>query len=124
LIFTDPRSGEQHGYYDRWATDDSFHYTGRGQRGDQTLTSGNLAIANHAKDGRALPLFQGAKGIVQYIGEFVLDDQDPYHWRTVHSTGGGPQRRVIRFHCVGSTGHPHARRPVRWACRSNRATRP
>jgi hypothetical protein len=98
LIFTDPRSGERHGYYDRWATDDSFHYTGRGQRGDQTLTSGNLAIANHAKDGRALRLFQGAKGIVQYIGEFVLDDQDPYDWGTAHSTGGGPQRRVIRFH--------------------------
>jgi predicted RNA-binding protein with PUA-like domain len=98
LIFTDPRSGERHGYYDLWATDDSFHYTGRGQRGDQTLTSGNLAVANHAKDGRALRLFQGAKGIVQYIGEFVLDDQDPYDWGAAHSTRGGPQRRVIRFH--------------------------
>jgi hypothetical protein len=62
------------------------------------LTSGNLAVANHVKDGRALRLFQGTKGIVQYIGEFVLDDQDPYDWGTAHSTRGGPQRRVIRFH--------------------------
>jgi hypothetical protein len=54
--------------------------------GDQTLTSGNLAVANYAKDGRALRLFQGAKGIVQYRGEFVLDDQDPYDWGTAHST--------------------------------------
>src|SRR5215218_224047 len=62
------------------------------------VTSGNLAVANHAKDGRALRLFQGAKGTVQYIGEFVLDDQDPYDWGTAHSTRGGPQPRVIRFH--------------------------
>lgn len=114
MIFTDPRSGEQHGYYDRWATDDSFHYTGRGQRGDQTLTSGNLAVANHAKDGRALRVFRGAKGIVQYIGEFVLDDQDPYDWGTAHSPGGGPQRRVIRFHLRRVDRPPHAPRPVRW----------
>jgi predicted RNA-binding protein with PUA-like domain len=98
FIFTDPRSGQQHGYYDEWAADGSFHYTGRGQRGDQTLTSGNLAVLNHVKDGKALRVFQGATGVVQYVGEFVLDDREPYDWRTAPSTGGGPLRRVIRFH--------------------------
>jgi hypothetical protein len=41
LVFTDPRSGERHGYFDQWAADDSFHYTGEGQRGDQTMTRGD-----------------------------------------------------------------------------------
>jgi hypothetical protein len=45
FVFTDPRSGEQHGYYDQWAPDGSFRYTGRGQRGPQTLTSGNRACS-------------------------------------------------------------------------------
>jgi predicted RNA-binding protein with PUA-like domain len=98
LIFTDPRSGEQHGYYDRWVSDGSFHYTGRGQHGHQTLTSGNLAVVNHVKDRRALRVFQGASGVVKYVGEFVLDEHEPYDWGTAPSTGGGPLRRVIRFH--------------------------
>jgi hypothetical protein len=98
FIFTDPRSGQQHGYYDEWTADGSFHYTGRGQRGDQTLTSGNLAVLNHVQDGKALRVFQGASGVVQYVGEFVLDDREPYDWRPAPSTGGGPLRQVIRFH--------------------------
>jgi predicted RNA-binding protein with PUA-like domain len=98
FIFTDPRSGEQHGYYDRWLPDGSFHYTGRGQRGDQTLTSGNLAVLNHVQDGKALRVFQGATGIVQYVGEFALDEHEPYDWGTAPSTGSGPLRKVVRFH--------------------------
>jgi predicted RNA-binding protein with PUA-like domain len=98
FIFTDPRSGEQHGYYDRWEADGSFHYIGHGQRGDQALAGGNRAVVNHAKDGRALRVFQGASGVVQYVGEFVLDDQHPYSWDRAASTMGGPVRRVIRFH--------------------------
>jgi hypothetical protein len=47
LIFTDPGSGHQHGYYDEWADDGTFHYTGMGQTGNQTFTSGNKAIRDH-----------------------------------------------------------------------------
>jgi hypothetical protein len=98
FIFTDPRLGEQHGYYDRWEADGSFHYAGHGRRGDQTLAGGNRAVVNHVKDGRALRVFQGASGVVQYVGEFVLDDQHPYSWDRAPSTMGGPVRQVIRFH--------------------------
>jgi len=35
LLFTDPATGERHGYFDGWADDGCFHYTGEGQRGDQ-----------------------------------------------------------------------------------------
>jgi hypothetical protein len=99
FLFTNPRSGEQHGYYyDGWEADGSFHYTGHGQRGDQTVAGGNLAVVNHVKDGRALRVFQGASGVIQYVGEFVLDDQDPYSWNWAPSTVDGPVRQVIDFH--------------------------
>jgi predicted RNA-binding protein with PUA-like domain len=87
LVFADPRSGERHGYFDHWAPDESFHYTGEGQRGDQTMTKGNLAILRHRADGRALRVFRGATGTVQYVGEFVLDELEPYTVEIAPSTG-------------------------------------
>jgi hypothetical protein len=121
LVFTDPRSGERHGYFDQWATDDSFHYTGEGQRGDQTMTRGNLAILSHRADGRALRVFQGASGTVQYVGQFVIDELEPFTITTAPSTNDGPPRQVIRFHLLpidravttaerGSLGRPFRRR--------------
>ena len=35
FLFSDPASGEQHGYFDRW-TDGAFHYSGEGQHGAAT----------------------------------------------------------------------------------------
>jgi hypothetical protein len=121
LVFTDPRSGERHGYFDHWAADDSFQYTGEGQRGDQTMTRGNLAILSHRADGRALRVFQGAAGTVQYVGQFVLDELEPFTITTAPSTNDGPPRQVIRFHLLpidravttaerGSLGRPFRRR--------------
>src|SRR5664279_3970289 len=66
FLFTDPASGEQHGYVDRWGEDGVFYYTGRGQRGDQTFTSGNKRILEHIQDGNALRVFRGARGVVSY----------------------------------------------------------
>lgn len=97
FLFTAASSGEQHGYFDRWREDGYFYYTGRGQRGDQTFTSGNLAILNHREDGRALRVFEGARGTVEYAGEFQLADDLPWIYENAPETGSGPQRRVIIF---------------------------
>jgi hypothetical protein len=53
FIFSEATSGEQHGYTDSWK-DGCFHYTGEGQRGDQKMTKGNLAILKAAQLGRAV----------------------------------------------------------------------
>jgi len=98
FVFTNLHARERQGYYDWWEEDGSFHYTGQGQRGYQTLTGGNLAVLNHVKDGRALRVFQGAGGAIQYVGEFVVDDHQPYSWNLAPSPTGGPVRHVIRFH--------------------------
>lgn len=96
LIFSDPVSGERHGYYDGWA-DGCFHYTGEGQYGDQQLKSGNASILNHEAEGRALRVFAGARGTVTYLDEFELDQAEPYYWTDAPETGDGPPRQVVVF---------------------------
>jgi hypothetical protein len=97
MLFADPDTGDQHGYTDRWVSNTEFHYTGEGQRGDQRVERGNLAILHHRDDSRSLRLFWGSKGTVEYAGEFEVDLNDPYYWDDSHETGGGPLRRVIVF---------------------------
>lgn len=100
LIFTAPSSGHQHGYYDTWNEDGTFHYTGEGQTGDQKMVRGNKAIYEHRETGKRLRLFEGARGTVRYLGEWTLDPEQPYSEGEAPATGGGPLRKVIRFHLV------------------------
>jgi hypothetical protein len=97
FVFTDPEVGEQHGYYDGWLGDGCFHYTGEGQRGDQQMKSGNAAILNHKRDGRALRVFDGARGVVTYLDEFEIDDVEPFYRADASETHEGPERQVIVF---------------------------
>lgn len=96
LIFSDPVAGEPHGYYDGW-DNEVFHYTGEGQRGDQQMKSGNAAILNHAKEGRPLRLFEGARNLVTYEGEFEVDREQPFYLTDAPETNDGPLRQVIVF---------------------------
>ncbi len=70
-------SGEQYGYTDGWNEDNSAYlYTGEGKRDDMTLDRNNLAIAEHARTGRALYLFRSlgkSKGYL-FEGEFSCAD--------------------------------------------------
>jgi hypothetical protein len=97
LVFSDPIAGEPHGYFDGWRADGYFHYTGEGQRGDQQMKSGNAAILNHAREGRALRLFLGARGRVTYEGEFELARKEPFYTTDAPETNNGPVRSVIVF---------------------------
>ncbi len=76
MIFSDPTSGEKYGYIDGWHADGNYHYSGEGQLGDQTMTRGNKALANHKSEGREVHLFLGGgKGQpVKYLGEFETLD--------------------------------------------------
>lgn len=94
MVFTDPIAGEKHGYYDGWMPDGFFHYSGEGQYGDQRMLSGNASILNHKAEGRALRVFQGARGHVTYLGEFAVDG---WYEADAPETGDGPLRKVIVF---------------------------
>ncbi|WP_202446644.1 hypothetical protein [Streptomyces sp. SID5468] len=100
IFFTDPRTGEQHGYEDVWESEDRFRYTGEGQVGDQVFARGNKAIRDHLRDGRHLRLFIGSRGKVRYAGEWILDPNGPYSWGHAPSTEGGGDRKVIYFHMI------------------------
>lgn len=97
FIFSDPATGEQHGYFDGWQADGLFHYTGEGQRGDQQLSRGNRAILQHMTDGRALHLFTGSKGVVSYVDQFTIDQSVSWYETDAPETGDGPIRKVIVF---------------------------
>jgi hypothetical protein len=97
FVFTDAASGEEHGYRDRWESADSLLYTGEGQVGDQQMKQGNAAILHHQAQGRALRVFQGARGNIEYVGQFVVDETNPWKFAQAPETGGGPLRRVIVF---------------------------
>ncbi|MEU9945661.1 restriction endonuclease [Streptomyces lavendulae] len=97
FVFTDPVAGEKHGYYDDWMPDGRFHYSGEGQYGDQRMLSGNASILNHQAEGRALRVFQGARGTVTYRGEFVVDQDNPWYEADAPETSDGPLRKVIIF---------------------------
>jgi hypothetical protein len=95
LLFTDPTASERHGYVDGWQPDGCFDYTGEGQFGDQRMLSGNAAIRRHAEEGRALRLFQGARGTVIYVDEFTLDPDEPwYETDGPESLAAGLDRKV------------------------------
>ncbi|MFJ8296654.1 restriction endonuclease [Streptomyces sp. NPDC094447] len=98
LVFTDPTKGHKHGYFDGWGEDGCYHYAGEGQVGDQKMTQGNLAILKHKEEGRALRLFRGiSSGVCEYLGEFVLPDENPWYLTDAPETGDGPIRSVIMF---------------------------
>lgn len=72
FLFTG-QSGEAFGYEDKFQPDGSFWYTGEGQVGDMTLTRGNLAIAEHERNGKRLLLFEVVKkGTIRFAGEARL----------------------------------------------------
>jgi hypothetical protein len=105
MIFTDPDTGHQHGYLDRWEGG-VLHYTGEGQTGDQEMKAGNRQILNHLEDGRALRVFRGSTGVVTYDGEYVLDQSNPYYHQRAPQTGDPKvMRQVIMFRLlpVGET---------------------
>jgi hypothetical protein len=97
LIFSDAKVGARLGYVDQWGTDDTYLYAGEGQTGDQTMAGGNKAILEHRIDGRHLRLFEGAGGVVRYVGEFEIDSGEPWQYIRARQRDSEELRRVIRF---------------------------
>ncbi|MEU9077645.1 hypothetical protein [Kitasatospora sp. NPDC048538] len=115
LVYSDPKVGELHGYtFDGQAEDDDrgplYLYTGEGKTGDQAFTDGNKALRDHAKDNRTVQLFVADGNVIdpitgkkkkgkrqRYIGQMVVDPDEPYEWRRAPGTDGA-ERWVIVFH--------------------------
>lgn len=95
LLFTG-ESGEQYGYRDGWSNEGIFLYTDEGQHGDMQFSRGNLAIREHATNGKDLHLFQSVKGAkkgrVRYVGQMVCTGSS---FREAPDPTGKKRRAII-----------------------------
>lgn len=98
FIFSHSRVGSLNGYMDHWVGD-VLHYYGEGRVGDQQLTQGNLALAEHRERGRSLRVFQGSGGTVIFLGTFKVDAAEPFYW-TESLDANGESRHVVVFRLV------------------------
>ena len=79
FIFSDDAANKEHGYErDYWVDDLTFIYCGDGQKGNQALNNRNGTIFNHLNQGRKLRLFSPVRGLVTYLGELIIDSENPY----------------------------------------------
>ena len=79
FIFSDDAANKEHGYErDNWVDDLTFIYCGDGQKGNQALNNRNGTIFNHLNQGRKLRLFSPVRGLVTYLGELIIDSENPY----------------------------------------------
>jgi 5-methylcytosine-specific restriction protein A len=87
-------SGAKHGYEDTFQPDGSFHYCGEGQKGDMRMLRGNVAIRDHAIQGKDLLLFQTTKkkGEARYVGEYVCQG---WHSEQRPDTEGSSRSAII-----------------------------
>lgn len=94
FIFTSD-AGEQHGYKDEYRDDGVFWYTGEGQIGDMKMEAGNKAILEHAKNMKAIHVFEYTrKAHVRFIGTAECLG---YHEET-RPDREGQERNVFVFH--------------------------
>ncbi|MGW2812786.1 restriction endonuclease [Streptomyces sp. NPDC001415] len=105
FLFSNPKRGRQHGYYDGWGDDGCYHYCGEGLYGDQEMAGGNLDIAEHAQQKRSLQLFESTeKGVVANLGQFVLDAKKPWFTTDAPDTDGEIRTVIMfRLHPVDKT---------------------
>lgn len=97
FIFTGD-SGGKYGYTDFHNEELVFSYTGEGQLGDMTLTKGNLSIIEHAKNGKALHVFEilGKSLGQKYLGEYTCASHE---WRRGPDKRG-EDRAIVKFNLV------------------------
>jgi 5-methylcytosine-specific restriction protein A len=97
FLFTG-EGGNQYGYQDGWKDDDTFEYTGEGQRGPMEFVRGNRAIRDHSLEGKDLLLFEAerTKGRYRYIGCFSCGSYNIRPGKDVD----GARRDVIVFQLV------------------------
>ncbi|RWZ63301.1 HNH endonuclease [Lacticaseibacillus paracasei] len=95
LISKHVKASKANPYEDKWIGE-KLHYTGEGQRGNQSLTSGqNRTLAESSSNGVTLYLFEVLKqGEYSYRGLVSLDDP-PYEMTEKDSDGNS--RIVYKF---------------------------
>ena len=86
-------TGKTYGYEDKWLPDGKFWYFGEGRQGDMQMKGGNRAIAEHARTGESLHLFEYVKiGHVRYKGEFHCEG---FHYQEALDVDGNSRQAIV-----------------------------
>jgi len=96
FIFTGD-AGKAYGYIDGYGADDTFWYTGEGQKGDMNISNGgNRAIREHSQNNKKVMLFEAtdSAGEVRFVGncEYIT------HHEEERPDKHGDLRKAIIFH--------------------------
>jgi len=88
------KRGREYGYNDRHHADGLVEYFGEGQKGDMTLTAGNLRIAEHAERGKSLLYFekQYPSRHIIFRNELVCEG---YHWEDSIDVEGNTRKAIV-----------------------------
>jgi 5-methylcytosine-specific restriction protein A len=101
LVFSDAKKAQKFGY-DKWEgfqRDGSFHYTGQGKFGPQTIESGsNRRLLRSSEDRKPIHVFLAHSPLVTYVGQFSLGIQ-PFRWEKAPDADGH-ERSVVVFHLL------------------------
>jgi 5-methylcytosine-specific restriction protein A len=90
--------GEKRGYIDGWTDEGTFSYSGQGQSGDMEFQGVNVAVRDHAANGKDLHLFENVgSGSVKYVGQMVYAG---YQIIPNQPDRDGKLRKVIQFHLL------------------------
>ena len=86
--------GAKVGYDDHHLPDGSFRYTGEGQVGTMHMSHGNLAIRDHALNGKDLLIFKkgGSGQPVGYLGLYVCAG---WEWESQPDSLGNPRPEIV-----------------------------
>jgi len=96
--------GEKRGYVDGWSDEGTFSYSGHGQAGDMKFQRGNVAVRDHAANGKDLHLFETiGGGRVKYVGQMVYGG-----YRVIPDQPDANEvlRNVIQFHLLELSSLP------------------
>ncbi len=109
LVFTSD-AGHNYGYEDHFRPDGVFLYTGEGQVGDMEWVRGNVAIRDHAKNGKTLHLFEYIrKAYVRYVGEAICIGS---HVEQRPDRNGNPRNAIVFHLSIQPLGMPGIQGPI------------
>jgi hypothetical protein len=101
LLFHDSKNSRKFGY-DKWEglqVDGTFHYSGQGTIGNQSLTRANKGLIEANENSIPIRLIESSGGICTYIGQFVLDEPN-YSIEKAPDLRGENERDVFVFKLI------------------------
>jgi hypothetical protein len=101
LLFHDAKNSKKFGY-DKWEglqADGSFHYSGQGTVGNQSMTRANLGLVKANEEGIPIHLIESTGGVCTYLGQYILGEP-AFTIEKAPDVRGEQEREVFVFNLI------------------------